>query len=97
MDAIQQAISRAQAVKQTYEAALLKKKNVVGVGVGFKNFSGKTSDQVAIVVNVTHKVPLSALRAEDIIPTSLEDVPVDIVATGVFRADEQSTKEQQWL
>lgn len=86
MDAIQQAISRAQAVKQTYEAALLKKKNVVGVGIGFKNSSGKTSDQVAIVVNVTHKIPLSALRAEDIIPPFLEDVPVDIVETGVIKA-----------
>ena len=86
MDAIQQAISRAQAVKQTYEAALLKKKNVVGVGIGFKSSPAKVGNQVAIVVNVTQKVPLSALRAEDIIPYSLEDVPVDIVETGVIKA-----------
>ncbi len=86
MDAIQQAISRAMAVKQTYEAALLKKKNVVGVGIGFKNSSGQASDQVAIVVNVTRKVPLSALHAKDIIPASLEGVPVDVVATGVIKA-----------
>ncbi len=86
MDSLQQAISRAQTVKQKYEAALLKKKNVIGVGVGFKNSLGQASNQVAIVVNVTRKVPLSALRAEDIIPARLEDVPVDVVQTGLIKA-----------
>jgi len=86
MSDTQQTIMQVKAVKQKYEAALLEKKNVVGVGVGFETKQGRVTDQIAIVVNVTQKVPKTALNAEDIIPQTLDDVPVDVVEVGTIRA-----------
>ncbi len=82
-NSFEQAVAYAQRVKDKYETELLAKKNVVAVGIGFKN---KTTDTVAIVVNVTHKVPLNQLEIKDQIPNMLAGVPVDVVAVGTIRA-----------
>ena len=74
------AVKQAQKVKAKYEPHLLKKKNVVGVGVGFKNTP--QGESIAIMVNVSQKEPLSALAEEDRIPKTLDDIPVDVVAVG---------------
>ncbi len=78
------AVGRAQQVKAKYEAHLLKKKNVVGVGVGFKHTP--QGEQIAIMVNVSQKEPLSALAEDDRIPKMLDDVPVDVVVVGEIQA-----------
>ncbi|MFQ5575646.1 MAG: hypothetical protein ACE5G8_01520 [Anaerolineae bacterium] len=83
---IQRALARAKAVKQKYQAELLGKKNVVGVGLGFKIVAGQISDEIAIIVNVRQKTDASALPAEDVIPAMLDGVPVDVVEVGTFRA-----------
>ncbi|RME43262.1 MAG: hypothetical protein D6796_13355 [Caldilineae bacterium] len=83
---LEAALAHAQAVKSKYEAELLRKANVVGVGVGFKSEGGKATDRVAIVVSVRKKVRRAALAPEDVIPPVLEGVPVDVVETGVLRA-----------
>jgi len=78
------AVKQAQKVKAKYEPHLLKKKNVVGVGVGFKNTP--QGESIAIMVNVSQKEPLSALAEEDRIPKTLDDIPVDVVAVGEVQA-----------
>ena len=78
------AVKQAQKVKAKYEPHLLKKKNVVGVGVGFKNTP--QGESIAIMVNVSQKEPLSALAEEDRIPKTLDDIPVDVVAVGEIQA-----------
>jgi len=83
---LEAALAHAQAVKRKYEAELLRKANVVGVGVGFKSKGGKTTNRVAIVVNVRKKVRRAELAPNDVIPPALEGVPVDVVETGVLRA-----------
>lgn len=80
------ALAQAQAVKQRHEAGLLKKKNVVGVGVGFKHRGGQMTDVVAIVVNVQKKVPKSQLSKQDLIPEHLEGVPLDVIEVGSISA-----------
>lgn len=69
-----------EAVKQHNEEQLLRLPNVIGVGIGEK--SGKQ----VIKVFVTHKVPLSELQPQDVIPTLLEDYDTDIEALGVIEA-----------
>jgi hypothetical protein len=73
-------------VKQRVEQTLLKKKNVVGVGVGKKITKGQRTDQHCITVLVSQKLPLKALAAEDVVPKEVEGAPVDVIQVGTVRA-----------
>jgi len=75
-----------RAIRRAYEDELMSKANVVGVGVGFQQQSGERTGQLALVVMVKKKVPLEQLSPEDVIPTSLEGVPVDVQEVGELRA-----------
>ena len=80
------AIQRALDVKRRHEQGLLRKANVVAVGVGFCRRGGVLTKEVCIVVSVKNKVPVSELKPRDVLPAQLEDVPVDVVETGEIRA-----------
>jgi hypothetical protein len=82
----EKAVQQAIAVKARHEARLMQKANVVGVGVGFREEGGKLTDEVALVVNVIRKLPEDQLAPEDLIPTEIEGVPVDVHETGEIRA-----------
>jgi len=73
-------------VKAAHESDLMRKANVVGVGIGFRKRGQKLTDEVAIIVSVTHKVPLPQLDPDDVIPRELDGLPVDIQAVGELRA-----------
>lgn len=73
-------------VKAKYEAMLLSKKNVVGVGVGFREQGGAATDQMALIVSVLKKLPAHEVGIADLIPTELEGVPVDVKEVGEIRA-----------
>jgi hypothetical protein len=81
-----QSIQRALEVKRRYEQELRRKANVLAVGVGYRTKGGQQTREVAIVVSVKNKVPLSDLKPDDRIPAEIEGVPVDVVETGVIRA-----------
>lgn len=81
-----EAIAHAQAVKARHERELMSKRNVVGVGIGLRQRGGQPTGQVCIIVSVSKKMPASKLAPHDLIPPVLEDVPVDVQETGVFRA-----------
>jgi hypothetical protein len=79
-------LERLRRVKAAYEAELMGKANVVGVGIGFRQCGWEMTGEPAIIVSVTHKVPLSALDPDDVIPRELEGIPVDVQAVGKLRA-----------
>ena len=79
-------LDRLRAVKSAYEADLMRKANVVGVGIGFKQTGGESTGEPAIVVSVTNKVLSSQLAPGDVIPRELDGVPVDVQAVGRLRA-----------
>jgi hypothetical protein len=79
-------LEHVKAVRAAHEADLMKKANVVGVGVGLRRRRGQLTDEPAIVVSVTEKLPPSRLASEDIVPRELEGVPVDVQAVGELRA-----------
>ncbi len=81
-----EAIQRVMTVKARHEARLMQKANVVGVGVGFRERGGVLTDEVALVVNVIQKLPNDHLAPEDLIPSEIEGVPVDVRETGEMRA-----------
>jgi hypothetical protein len=63
-------------VKQRYEARFMKMRGVVGVGIGQKD--GK--DIIRIYVEKENPKILSR------IPQALDDIPVEVVVSGTFRA-----------
>jgi hypothetical protein len=81
-----QTIQRTLEVKRRHEQELLRKANVLAVGVGYRTRDGQQTQEVSIVVSVKNKVPASNLKPGDRIPASLEGVPVDVVETGLIRA-----------
>ena len=81
-----QAIQHAMDVKRRYEAVLMRKANVVAVGVGFRTQGNQSTHQVSIIVSVKTKINVAELKREDVIPSSIENVPVDVVETGTIKA-----------
>ncbi len=61
---------------------ILKRGNVVGVGVGYKMVEGKFTDELSIVCSVSNKKPGSKLDSADMVPGILRDVPTDVFETG---------------
>ena len=78
--------SRILAVKARYEQVLLRKKNVVGLGVGFREKNGRLTNEMVLTVMVRQKQPQTQLRPRDQIPAELEGVPVDVKEVGTLRA-----------
>jgi hypothetical protein len=74
------------AVKRARQAELLRKANVVGVGVGYRQRRGQQTDTVALVVMVSRKLPREQLAPEDLLPRELDGVPVDVQEVGELRA-----------
>jgi len=83
---IQEEQQHAIEVKHRHEQEILRKANVVAVGVGYCRRGGIQTEEVCIVVSVKIKVPLSVLKPKDVIPAKIEDVPTDVVETGTIRA-----------
>jgi hypothetical protein len=61
----------------TNEQQLMAKPNVTGVGIG------KKGDKDVIKVLVTHKVPESELRPEDVVPRRIGGYETDVDEIGV--------------
>ncbi len=77
---------RAAAVKDRHEEFLLSKANVVGVGVGIREQGGIYTGEIALIVMVRKKLPGAQLSGEDLVPTEIEGVPVDVQEVGAIDA-----------
>ena len=78
-------LARARRAKKTHVSHLLRKQNVVGVGLGYKATGGEITDELSVVVSVTRKMPPSALSPKSLVPRFVEGVRTDVVETGVLR------------
>jgi hypothetical protein len=85
-DGRQALIEKAQAVRRAYQDQLMAKANVVGVGVGLRHTGHKRSDAVALVVMVRQKLPKALLAPEDVLPSEIEGVPVDVKEVGEVKS-----------
>ena len=77
---------KALSVKRRHVRVLLRLANVVGVGVGYRQRGGQPTDEIAIIVSVSRKLPVADLRPGEGIPHRLEGVPVDVVEVGTLHA-----------
>lgn len=87
-------MARIRQIKGARAHELLSKRNVVGVGLGYKISQGVNTGELSLVVSVTHKVDPSALAAEDLIPRVLDNVRTDVVETGVLRAFQPGPRDR---
>lgn len=78
-------------VKRAHEHELLRKKNVVGVGIGKKIVRGKQTNIDCITVMVSQKVSIQALPKDDVIPRDIEGIVTDVVQVGTLRAFAERT------
>lgn len=85
------AVAEISGVKKAYLHSLLKRRNVVACGIGYKVRKGVRTDELSLVVSVTHKVHPSVLPPEDLVPPELEGIRTDVVETGLLRAHQKPT------
>lgn len=69
-------------LKEKNLESLKKKLNVNGVGVGHKIVNGKDTGEICLTVLVREKVSKASLAKKDLIPDSLNNIPVDVVQIG---------------
>jgi len=74
-------------VKEKVEARLRQYPGVHAVGIGEKYVNGKPSGETAIVVLVSKKKPLDQLKTEDVVPTEMEGVKIDVIEVPMPRLD----------
>lgn len=78
------------AIKQENLRHLITRRNVVGVGVGYKETDDGLTDDLAVMINVVRKLPLAQLAESDKVPKNLSGVKTDVVETGQFLAGQVS-------
>ena len=61
----------AMAAQEMHEEELLSKRNVVGVGTGFRVRKGKLTREVCVQAIVDRKLPADDLAAADVVPEKL--------------------------
>lgn len=72
-------------LKKRERRDLLRKENVVGVGVGYRQKKGKATGEKAVLVFVTEKVAPRQLAPSELAPRSLRGRRVDVVEIGELR------------
>jgi len=68
------------------QADLLRRRGVVGVAVGFRNFKEEITDQIALAVLVQQKKPIEALSADDLVPADVNGARTDVIEVGRLEA-----------
>ncbi len=79
-------LTQARAMYQQLIPELFGRRNVIGVGIGYKNSEGQATGELSLIISVTQKLPIEQLSAQDVIPKFLNGLLTDVVETGRFRA-----------
>ncbi|MGI5839261.1 MAG: hypothetical protein ACOX8W_06320 [bacterium] len=74
-----------QAMLRRYRKDLMNLDNVVGIGKGYKDKGGETTDEMAAVILVAKKKTEKELLRSQIIPKTLGAVPTDVIEVGEVR------------
>lgn len=67
-------------------AELMSKPNVVATGIGYKVTNGRQTDELSIICSVELKKAKKKLTASELIPSSIQNIPTDVLPTGPFVA-----------
>lgn len=73
-------------IRTKSEKMLLQKANVVGVMTGYKIRGEERTQELSIICMVEKKLPVSELKAGDLIPKKIDEVVTDVIEVGKIRA-----------
>ena len=75
---------------KAHRAALFQKSNVTSVGCGYHvtKKGKKKTKELGIIVGVTEKLPEVGLMSADVVPQTLDGIPVKVQEVGIIRAHE---------
>lgn len=77
--------------KRNNKQHIMRKPNVVGVGIGYRERGGRVVDELCVIALVRRKLPASALKPDELVPKQVSNVPTDVVEVGVLRAMQART------
>lgn len=86
-----QAVIEAQ---RRVQEELLRKRNVVGVAIGYRESQGVRTDEPAVAVLVEQKLPEAALSESDMVPREVNGVRTDVFEVGYLRALQTGTSSR---
>ena len=89
------AIALAQQAKHRNESRLMRMRNVVAVGIGYKVAGGVQTGEISVVVSVVKKLPLIQLPEAARVPRALGGVPTDVIETGPIFALQDPTEKMR--
>lgn len=81
-------------LREKHQKKMLKKKNVLGLGVGFKETKGEKTAELSLVVLVEKKEDASALSKKDLVPKEVDGVKTDVKVVGKIVA--QKLRTSRW-
>ena len=70
---------------KSHRKKLLRRKNVVGVGVGIKLTRGEDTGKKAIIVFVQKKLPESDIFRTEVLPEKIDGLETDVVEIGTVK------------
>jgi hypothetical protein len=82
----QEQIDALTAVQVKHMDTLMSYPNVVGVGIGYARKGDEPTDEPAIIVMVSDKIPVAQLDQHELLPRELDGVRIDVQETGGFFA-----------
>jgi hypothetical protein len=74
--------ARVAQAQRSHEGELLRYPNVVGVSEGVRLRDGKPTGERCLVVYVQNKVPRDRLGKDEVLPSQVDGIPVDVVEVG---------------
>lgn len=81
-------------LREKHQKKMLKKKNVLGLGVGYKETGGKKTDELSLIILVEKKEDISVLSKKDLVPPEVEGVKTDVKVVGKIVA--QKLRTDRW-
>lgn len=84
-------LSEIRAAKAAHTAELMDRPNVVGVGIGRRVKGNEQTNELCLSVLVADKIAVEGLAAEALVPSTLGNVPTDVVQIGTVRANQVPT------
>jgi len=79
-------------LQKAISSTILKAANVLGLGLGYKETQSLATKELALIVMVREKLPLSLLKKRDKIPPQFDKIPVDVLQVGKINAYDTRTR-----
>lgn len=82
--------------QRRFQAELMSRAGVVGVGIGTKRNNDEETDEIALIAMVEQKRPKEAIPEEDLVPSEIDGVKTDVLEVGFLQAQLNNGSRDIW-